>query len=105
MQRYIFITIDNLVIRLLNEMLHASQNITAREECIKHNVEFLCRIQSEDIPIYEHCITVSTGVIIWFRTEEHIVDAIQGNLTTHAMHCKQTNTNNVVPRKVPRKMG
>ena len=59
-----------------NEMLHDSKNITAREECIKYLIEFHCRINSEDINIYEHYITSTTGVIMWFRTDKHIAQAI-----------------------------
>ena len=57
-------------------MLHASQNSNAREECIKYLIEFHCRINQDDIIIYEHYTTSSTRVILWFRMDKHIAQAI-----------------------------
>ena len=57
-------------------MLFASQNYTAREECIKHNLEFYCRIHADDIKISEHYATLSSGVILWFKIEKHMAETI-----------------------------
>ena len=59
-----------------HDIIFASQNHTAREECLKHNIEFFCRIHSDDIRIYEHYATISSGVILWFKTDKHIAEAI-----------------------------
>ena len=59
------------------DVLFGEHNKTAREELIKHKVEIYCRINSDDIQVFEHYSTISNGVILWFRTQRYIADEIR----------------------------
>ena len=52
-----------------SEILFGAQNKKSRIACIKHKVEIFCAINSEDYEVIDHYVTISNGVIFWFKTE------------------------------------
>ena len=60
-----------------HNVLFGVQNTKAREQCIKHKLDIYGNSKTEDVKIFEHFVTVTNGVILWFRAEKPLAPEIR----------------------------